>query len=111
LNYPNSVPNDDICITIHHDKDAILLSAYPNPFNPSTTISFDLIKSESVSINIYNIKGQLIKSLANKVYDKGNHSIVWDGKDNNNINCGTGVYFYKMKTGRTTQTKKMMIIK
>ncbi len=88
-----------------------LNNAYPNPFNPSTTISFDLAGTENVCINIFNIKGQLIKNICNKTYDKGNHSIIWDGKDNQGNSCGTGVYFYKMTAGKTRQSKKMMMIK
>ncbi len=83
-----------------------LKNAYPNPFNPSTSISFDLASPENVIIDIYNIKGQLVKRLVNKDYDKGNHSIIWNGRDNNGVNCGTGVYFYRMSAGKTVQTKK-----
>jgi hypothetical protein len=111
LNYPNSVPNDDVTIETPLLTKAILHSAYPNPFNPSTTISFDLASPEIVSINIYNIKGQLIKNICNKTYDKGTHSIIWDGKDSKGKACGTGVYFYKMTASKTTQSKKMMMIK
>ncbi len=111
LNYPNSVPNDDMTIETPLLTKAVLHSAYPNPFNPSTTISFDLAGTENVCINIFNIKGQLIKNICNKTYDKGNHSIIWDGKDNQGNSCGTGVYFYKMTAGKTRQSKKMMMIK
>ena len=111
LNYQNIVPNDDVTMETPSLTTAVLHSAYPNPFNPSTTISFDLSKPETVKIEIYNIKGQFVKQLTNKAYDKGKHSLVWDGKNNKNTNCGTGIYFYRMTAGKTTQSEKMMLIK
>ena len=109
LAYPNSLFNNDNIII--PSTTAFLHAAYPNPFNPSTTLSFDVPNSEKISINIYNVKGQLVKNICNQVYDKGYHSIIWNGKDNNGTQCGTGVYFYKMQAGKTTQTQKMMMIK
>jgi len=111
LNYPNSVPNDEIVIDIPHCKEVVLHSAYPNPFNPSTTIAFDLISPSDVKIDIYNVKGQLVKNLVHKAYQTGSHTIVWDGRDYNGNACGTGVYLYKMTADKTIQTKKMMMIK
>ncbi len=111
LNYPNSVPNDEIVIETPLCKEAVLHSAYPNPFNPSTTISFDLASPSDVKIDIFNVKGQLVKNLVHKAYQTGSHTIFWDGRDHDGNNCGTGVYFYKMTAGMTTQTKKMMLMK
>jgi hypothetical protein len=88
-----------------------LKSAYPNPFNPSTTISFSIDKPEYIVLSIYNAKGQIVKELVNKHYLEGCHSIVWDGKDENGNNCPSGIYFYKMIAGRFVYMKKMMIIK
>ena len=110
LNNTNSVPTNDPSNSITSTS-SVLHAAYPNPFNPSTTLSFDVPNNERISINIYNVKGQLVKNICNQVYDKGYHSIIWNGKDNNGTQCGTGVYFYKMQTDKTTQTKKMMMIK
>ncbi len=111
LNYPNSVPADDIVMVSSNNVKIVLHSAYPNPFNPSTTISFDLASTSDVKIDIYNIKGQLVRHLVNKMYDKGFYSVVWDGSDTNGHSCGTGVYFYKMTAGHTQQIKKMMMMK
>lgn len=84
---------------------------YPNPFNPETTISFNLDKKQSAKISIYNVKGQLVKELINQELNKGQHSVVWDGKDNYGKNCSTGVYFYRLTTDTTTHQKKMILIK
>ena len=110
LNYADSVSTADPTSTVSNIG-AVLHAAYPNPFNPSTTISFDVHSSERISINIYNVKGQLVKNICNQMYNKGYHSIIWNGKDNKGIQCGTGVYFYKMQAGKVTQTQKMMMIK
>lgn len=110
LNYVNSVDND-VAEIQPESAIAFLKNAYPNPFNPSTTISFDVVTPCNVSINIYNIKGQLVKKLVDEAYNKGTHSIVWNGKDNNNNLCTSGVYFYKMQAGHYSQSKKMMMIK
>ena len=84
---------------------------YPNPFNPTTTISFSLKETGYVTIDIYNIRGQLVKTLVNGEFDDAHHEVVWDGKDNSGKNTGSGVYFYKMKAGKFAQTKKMILMK
>ncbi len=84
---------------------------YPNPFNPETTISFSVKETSPVAIEIYNVKGQLVKTLVNEVKASGNHTVVWNGKDNNGRNVTSGVYFYKMNTGKFSSTKKMILMK
>ena len=84
---------------------------YPNPFNPETTVAFSLAEESDVSIEIYNIKGQKVKTLVNEKLDKGEYYLVWKGKDNHNKQVGSGVYFYKMRAGRYTATKKMILLK
>jgi len=84
---------------------------YPNPFNPETTISFSVKEAAPVTIEIYNVKGQSVKTLVSETKVAGNHSVVWNGKDNNGRNVTSGVYFYKMKTGTYSSTKKMILMK
>jgi hypothetical protein len=84
---------------------------YPNPFNPSTNISFELRKSERVALDIYNIKGQLVKKLANHNFKAGINTLTWDGRDNNSKAQSSGVYFCKIKTGSNTKTVKMLLVK
>jgi hypothetical protein len=88
-----------------------LTGNYPNPFNPTTKISFSLKEAGHVSINIYNMRGQLVKTLVNTELDRNFHNIVWDGKDNSGKNTSSGVYFYKMKTQNYNSTKKMILMK
>jgi len=87
------------------------LTNYPNPFNPETTINYSLKENSKVSLKIYNIKGQKIKTLIDKSISAGNHTVVWDGKDENNQPVGSGIYFYKLKSGNYQQIKKMMMLK
>jgi hypothetical protein len=84
---------------------------YPNPFNPETTISFSNREAGNVSINIYNMKGQLVKTLINEYLEAAYHNIVWNGKDNTGKSVSSGIYFYKMKSGNYSNTKKMILMK
>ena len=84
---------------------------YPNPFNPSTTISFSLSKSSNLQIEIYNIKGQKVKSLINDYQQAGNHNIIWNGKDDNGHEVSSGIYLYKMEVGEYSAIRRMSLIK
>jgi hypothetical protein len=79
---------------------------YPNPFNPTTNIRYDLPERSEVKLNIYNIQGQLVHTLVNKVQQPGYHSISWNGG-----NLVSGIYFYVLTTDQFTSTKKMMLVK
>jgi len=89
-----------------------LFGNYPNPFNPSTKISFALTQSDqNTEIVIYNIKGQQVKSLLNEQLEAGNHSVIWNGTDDSNNSVSSGIYFYKMKSGKFVSTRKMILMK
>jgi Carboxypeptidase regulatory-like domain/FlgD Ig-like domain len=89
------------------------LTAYPNPFNPTTTISFSLNTEtvENAELVIYNLKGQRVKQLVNDQLTSGQHSVVWNGMDENNKFVSSGIYCYKLKAGIFEQTKKMILMK
>jgi flagellar hook assembly protein FlgD len=87
------------------------MSNYPNPFNPSTEIKFDLPVNTNVSLEIFNIKGQKVMTLINDFYQAGSYSINWNGTDSNSKKVSSGIYFYKMTTEKETLIKKMMILK
>ncbi len=88
---------------------------YPNPFNPITNIAYSIKDAGNVTIEVYNLKGQLIRTLVNEVKTTGDHTVIWDGTDNSNKSVSSGVYFYKMVSdsniGRYTSTKKMILLK
>jgi len=101
---------------IHEEEipaiEGIEFNAYPNPFNPSTTIEFSINNDSRVKLSVYNIKGQKVKTLANNEFGRGNHSIIWDGYDESNKFVSSGVYYYKLTVnGKTRAVKKCMLLK
>lgn len=84
---------------------------YPNPFNPSTTISYELKEANNVSVEIYNAKGQLVRNLLNEAKTAGDYDVEWNGRDNNGLSVASGVYLYKIQAGKYSNTKKMMLMK
>ncbi len=84
---------------------------YPNPFNPTTTINFTLPQKTIVSLVIYNILGQEVKTLFNKELDAGVHNVLWDSTDDNGSNVASGLYFYKLETSNFSEKKKMVLLK
>jgi len=88
------------------------LSNFPNPFNPTTTISFSIPLDSNIELSIYNIKGQKVKQLISDQLPEGQHSVVWDGRDEKNQSVGSGIYFYKLMIGNEEiACKKMLLLK
>ncbi len=93
-----------------------LLQNYPNPFNPTTKIQFRVGslgfgRPVHATLNIYNILGQLVKTLVDEEKLPGNYNIIWDGKDDSGKEVGSGIYFYQLKTKDYTATKKMVLLR
>jgi hypothetical protein len=88
-----------------------LRSAYPNPFNPSTTIPFSVVSQDHVSLRIYDAQGKLVRELENDVVPAGQHEVVWDGKDNAGNQMATGVYFVRFVAGSYEMTRKVVMLK
>ena len=84
---------------------------YPNPFNPTTTISYDLPEQAQVTLGIYDLLGKKIKTLVNQSQDAGNKIAVWNGTDNLGRSVSAGVYLYRIKAGEFSQTRKMLLLK
>ena len=85
---------------------------YPNPFNPITTIKFTTDSTgKNTELIIHNIRGQKVKTLVNEKLDAGNHSVIWNGTDDNGEVVSSGVYFYRLNSGRYTSVKKMILMK
>jgi len=101
-NQPNDVPNCELTLQNH-----------PNPFNPNTTISFMLTEPASqIKVNIYNLKGQKIKTLSRNSLQQGEHSLVWNGKDDKDNSVASGVYLYRLQIdGQTKATSKCLLLK
>jgi hypothetical protein len=92
-------------------KNAYLHNNYPNPFNPTTTIKFDLKISDKFVLEIFNVKGQKVATLVDEYLPTGTHEVVWNGKDDSNTPIASGVYFSRLRSGRYTSTKKMILMK
>jgi len=88
-----------------------LKANYPNPFNPETVISFSVSREDRVSLDIYNLRGQKVRSLVNSVYGVGEHYVVWNGRDDIGRPVSSGVYFYRMLSGEYVAVKKMLLLK
>jgi parallel beta-helix repeat protein len=101
--FDNSIP----------DFDRIkLYNNYPNPFNPTTTISFSIPEDSKVNLSIYNIKGQKVKTLSDSKFERGIHKLIWDSKDSNGKAVSSGIYFYKLKVNdKSKAVKKMLLLK
>jgi hypothetical protein len=84
---------------------------YPNPFNPTTTISFGLPIEGKVNLKIFNIRGQLVKTLVDEVRQAGYHRAEWNGTDGSGNRVASGVYFYRLKFDDYTETRKMIMLK
>jgi len=88
-----------------------LYQNHPNPFNPQTTIRFDLPRAAQVSVRIYDVRGQLVNRLVDRTFPPGVHSVVWDGATSTGGRAASGVYFYELKTTGFRDVKKMLLLK
>jgi hypothetical protein len=92
--------------------DKFLLSQnYPNPFNPVTEIKYTLPKDSHVELVIYNALGQKVKTLVNQFQNAGHQMVQWNSRDDRDNRVASGVYFYKIKAGEFSASKKMMVLK
>jgi hypothetical protein len=84
---------------------------YPNPFNPSTAIGYEIPEAGRVTLTIYNVLGQEVRSLVDVHQEAGSHTVMWDSKDNGDHYLNSGVYFYTLKAGDFAQTRKMVLMR
>ena len=120
--YQSALSTDAVIEHIQTNSNEILIPAnteligiYPNPFNPETTISYSLKADSKVSLFIYNIKGQKVRSLVNGHIQAGFHTVTWNGKDENDKNVSSGIYFSIFdavnKEKDYTSVKKVILLK
>lgn len=83
----------------------------PNPFNPTTMISFTLPERELVTLSVYDTSGKLVRTLVNEVREYGTNQATWDGRNNAGTTVGSGVYFYRLTAGKFSESKKMVLLK
>ncbi|HNX38862.1 MAG TPA: FlgD immunoglobulin-like domain containing protein, partial [Candidatus Cloacimonadota bacterium] len=85
------------------------LSCYPNPFRGSLSIALDLREGAFSSVEVYNMRGQLIRTIASRAFSKGKNTMQWDGRDNSGASCSTGIYLIKASSGKETLSRKILI--
>jgi flagellar hook assembly protein FlgD len=83
----------------------------PNPFNPSTSISFELPERVMVELSIYDVEGRLVKRLASGIESPGTKTYRWDGRDNKGNPVASGVYVYKLQAGKQVLSRKMTLLR
>ncbi len=100
-----SAVGDDMVSAYH------LSANYPNPFNPSTTISFNLPSDEQAEVSVYAVDGSKVATLVSEVMSAGDHSVVWMGKDSTGASVASGAYFYRLTTPSFSETRVMTLVK
>lgn len=88
-----------------------LFQNYPNPFNSSTIITYEIERRGDVTLKIYDILGREVRSLVNTPQKSGNYPVIWDGKNNQGKEVGSGIYFYQLRVGDYKNTRKLVLIK
>ena len=84
---------------------------YPNPFNPITTLRYDLPENSYVNVTVYDMLGREVKTLVNTTQDAGFKSVIWDATNKYGKPVSAGVYLYQIKSGEFVQTRKMVLLK
>jgi hypothetical protein len=105
---PTSVTGDD---TPDVPGEFTLYQNVPNPFNPVTTIRFDLPRSAHVSLVVYNVKGDLVATIVDRHMSAGRKEVIWDASNDCGISSASGVYFYRIVAGRFAETRKMVLMR
>ena len=88
-----------------------LYQNYPNPFNPQTIIRFDVASKTGITLKVFNILGQEIRTLINSEVTPGEKSVVWDGKNNAGTVVNSGIYIYELRAGDFRESKKLVFMK
>ncbi len=89
-----------------NERQVYLLGNFPNPFNPSTEISFSLPNASDVKLEVYNIMGQKVATVIDGLFEAGDHTAMWDASS-----FSSGVYFYRLEAGEFVETRKMVLLK
>ena len=105
MNEPASISENDAPVSFGLDQN------FPNPFNPTTTISFSVPDNGNMTLKVYDILGRHVRTLVDGTYSAGNYNIVWDATDMNGDMVSVGVYFYTIQSGNHRATKRMLLLK
>jgi hypothetical protein len=116
---PEDIQTPDPATDVRDDTDELdalprvtaLYQNAPNPFNPTTTIRFDLAREAHVELRVYNVSGRLVHTLVNEPMERKRHQVVWDGMDNAGVPVSSGIYFYRLQTADFRDTRKMVVLR
>jgi len=92
-------------------KDYQLAQNYPNPFNPETFIEYDLPRTSTVELSVFNLEGKRVRTLVKSAQTAGAHSVTWNGRNDNGQSVASGIYLYQFKAGNHVAVKKMMLLR
>lgn len=107
----NSTGIENLTDTDHSPKDFTLSQNFPNPFNAFTRITYYLPVSTQVSLKIFNIQGQLVRTLIDEIQIQGSHAVVWDGLADDGSVLATGIYVCQLHCMGMVKTRKMVLLK
>ncbi|MFO7659840.1 MAG: T9SS type A sorting domain-containing protein, partial [Candidatus Cloacimonadaceae bacterium] len=107
LNFTTTAAEDESAVP----ASSVLEQNQPNPFNSDTSISFTMPKAGWAELSVYNVKGQLVKTLCSGWLEKGEKTLTWDKSDTAGRTVSNGIYFYKLATQGTTETRKMLLLR
>ena len=105
------IPDTPTSVTVKKPEPVTVLTAFPNPFNPSTTISFNLSDNGHVKLVIYNLTGQKVRTLIDEQMAAGRHTVIWDGMDVTGRTVAGGIYLSRLTASGTVATGKMVLVK
>jgi hypothetical protein len=105
LNRDNGKPADNGTVVDPH------ISIHPNPFNPTTTVAFELAASEPVTVRVFDVSGRLVKTLADGPFAGGTHQLQWNGYDNRGTRVASGIYFIRIESRSYTATRRAVMLK
>ncbi len=103
--------NTDVEQVIIPEINKLSVTNYPNPFNPETIIQMNIPRSSQVKLSVYNLKGQLVKTLVDEYLDAGQHKYIWDGTDSRGNHTASGLYFYRLENEGQTINRRMLLLK
>ncbi len=108
---PGEMPTAVLSVESELPQADALYQNYPNPFNPSTTISFTVAARGSVELSVFDLLGRRVRILTEGPRSAGQHTVVWDGTDENERTVGSGIYVYRIRIADFVQTRKMVLVK
>ncbi|MBD3287320.1 T9SS type A sorting domain-containing protein [candidate division KSB1 bacterium] len=108
---PADIPSSVRMISDNVPDAFVLEQNFPNPFNPSTEIRYSIPTQKFVTLEIYNVRGQLIRSLVRERQAAGNYLVHWNGTDESGNLVSSGLYLYQLKAGELVRTQKMIMTK